>query len=60
MLFLASCSDKTVIEYTVQHLPPPLASFIPLLELQDYLAHKKTQPPLGPPEGPRHSSTVGS
>jgi len=28
--------------------------------LQGYLAHKKTPNPLGPPEGPRHSPTVGS
>ena len=28
--------------------------------LQGYLAHKKPPPPLGPPQGPRHSPTVGS
>jgi len=28
--------------------------------LQGYLAHKKRRPPLGPPQGPRHSPTVGS
>ena len=28
--------------------------------LQGYLAHKKQQPPLGPPQGPRYSLTVGS
>ena len=29
-------------------------------KLQGYLAHKKQHPPLGPPYGPRHSSTVAS
>ena len=28
--------------------------------LQGYLAHQKQPPPLEPPEGPRHSPTVGS
>ena len=28
--------------------------------LQAYLDHKKLLPPLGPPQGPRHSPTVGS
>ena len=28
--------------------------------LQGYLAHKKLRPPLGLPQGPRHSPTVGS
>jgi hypothetical protein len=30
------------------------------LALQGYLAHKKHPPPLGPPQGPRRSPTVGS
>ena len=28
--------------------------------LQGHLAHKKQLPPLGPPQGRKHSSTVGS
>ena len=28
--------------------------------LQEYLAHKKQPPLLGPPEGPRHGTNVGS
>ena len=28
--------------------------------VEEYLAHKKAPPPLGPPEGPRHGPTVGS
>ena len=28
--------------------------------VQGYLAHNKTPPPLGPPQGPRHRLTVGS
>ena len=28
--------------------------------LQGYLAHKKPPPPVGPPQGPRHSPTAGS
>jgi len=29
-------------------------------QVQGYLAHKKHPPSLGPPQGPRHSPTVGS
>ena len=32
----------------------------PLARLQGHLAHKKHPPSLGPPQGPRHSPTVGS
>ena len=28
--------------------------------LQGYLAHNKSPPPLGPPQGPRHMPAVGS
>ena len=28
--------------------------------VQGYIAHKEAPPPLGPPQDPRHSSTVGS
>ena len=28
--------------------------------IQGYLAHKKPPPPLGPPQGPMHRTTVGS
>ena len=31
-----------------------------MVVLPGYLAHKKTQPPLGPPQEPRHGPTVES
>ena len=38
---------------------PGLATF-ETIELQGYLAHKKTPNPLGPPRDPRQRPTVGS
>ena len=48
------------------HVPPNIRGDETLRDthrlrvLQGYLAHKKTPSPLGPPQGPRHSPTVGS
>jgi hypothetical protein len=41
---LVDTAGLTVVSYTTQ----------------GYLAHKKTQLPLGPPQEPRHGRTVGS
>ena len=38
----------------------PWASLSTIRTVQGYLAHKKQPPPLGPPQGPRYSPTVGS
>ena len=42
------------------HRAPPPEEVLLQAVLQGYIAHKKQPPPLGPPQGPRHSPTVES
>ena len=50
------------LDFQVEHLQTlnlfPFRSAAVLV--QEYLAHKKPPPPLGPPWGPKHRATVGS
>ena len=49
-----------VVERGVQLLPVHLRTPRVSVNLQEYLAHKKTPHPLGPLYSPRHSPSVGS
>ena len=51
------CDRAPLTAGSVQRFGPTLAG---LGTLQGYLAHKKTHPPLGPPEAPEHRPTVGA
>ena len=55
MILTWTPGSESGLDCQMCHLVTPLVR-----EVQGYLAHKKQPPPLGPPQGPRHSPTVGS
>jgi hypothetical protein len=46
--------------YLVLLMSPSASKTLAAKVRQGYLAHEKTPTPSGPPQGPRHSPTVGS
>ena len=47
-------------EYSTDRPSSYLRGATPCVEVQGYLAHKKSPTPLGPPKDPAHMPTVGS